>query len=455
MDNKRIIELLKKVFYIYSKQLKRKKLYYFMKFVLIVFILKTKNKSPNGYVPNNNIFNKLFNDYILINKKKDNTKLNYFRNESKLYPFSPKIDSRFLTFSPRNTIRNESLGINNIGSSSYYNDQLNLNKQLSFFLDKNYRNKRNINEDIFSNDINMIHNSNNFSENSKINDNTQYNTLRNIHYRNPINLKYMSYKLPKNGKNISSGKNKNINKQISEYLKDFERIKIYKENRVSKNILNPNHNDYLSFNKDFRKAKKNESKYIPYYRNLYNNNIRKNLFNKYNENKIGYMTERERLSFIQKNRPNSSYMNKKNNSENKNKDNKNILKNMYSNKSLNPSSLGADQTKTFYTNKQRYSNNNNIKSGDILTSNINSASSKINEPNTHFLTGLKMISGVNKCFFDFNNKNDEKRNELSMQSLSDSKMFELAGKYIGDDENSSENFHMYNVIHSKKTQKIK
>ena len=311
MDNKRIIELLKKVFSIYSKQLKRKKLYYFMKFVLIVFILKTKNKSPNGYVPNNNIFNKLFNDYILINKKKDNTKLNYFRNESKLYPFSPKIDSRFLTFSPRNKIRNEPLGFNNIGSSSYYNDQLNLNKQLSFFLDKNYRNKRNINEDIFSNDINMIHNSNNFSENSKINDNTQYNTLRNIHFRNPINLKYMSYKLPKNGKNISSGKNKNINKQISEYLKDFERIKIYKENRVSKNILNPNHNDYLSFNKDFRKAKKNESKYIPYYRNLYNNNIRKNLFNKYNENKIGYMTERERLSFIQKNRPNSNYINKK------------------------------------------------------------------------------------------------------------------------------------------------
>jgi hypothetical protein len=301
----------------------------------------------------------------------------------------------------------------------------------------------------------MIHNSNNFSENSKINDNVQYNTLRNIHFRNPINLKYMSYKSPKNGKNISSGKNKNINKQISEYLKDFERIKIHKENMFSKNILKPNINDYLSFNKDFRKTKKNESKYIPYYRNLYNNNIRKNLFNKYNENKIGYKTERERLSFIQKNRPNSTYMNKKNNSENKNKDIKNLLKNIYSNKSLNPSSLGADQTKTFYTNKQRYSNNNNIKSGDILTSNINSASSKINEPNTHFLTGLKMISGVNKCFFDFNNKNDEKRNELSMQSLSDSKMFELAGKYISDDENSSENFHMHNVIHSKKTQKNK
>ena len=53
----------------------------------------------------------------------------------------------------------------------------------------------------------MSHDSNNFSENSKINDNTPYNTLRNIHFRNPINLKYMSYKSPKNGKNISSGKN--------------------------------------------------------------------------------------------------------------------------------------------------------------------------------------------------------------------------------------------------------
>ena len=49
--------------------------------------------------------------------------------------------------------------------------------------------------------------------------------------------------------------NKNINKQISEYLKDFERIKIYKENRFSKNILNPNmkpkqHNSIIIFDWD-------------------------------------------------------------------------------------------------------------------------------------------------------------------------------------------------------------
>ena len=95
-----------------------------------------------------------------------------------------------------------------------------------------------------------------------------------------------------------------------------------------------------------------------------------------------------------------------------------------------------------------------------MLSNINSVSSRMNEPNTHFLTGLKMISGVNECFYDFNKDNDNKnysnnhRDELSMQSLSDSKMMELANKYLTEDE-SSENYKMNNILHSKKKYKNK
>ena len=70
-----------------------------------------------------------------------------------------------------------------------------------------------------------------------------------------------------------------------------------------------------------------------------------------------------------------------------------------------------------------------------------------------------MISGVNECFYDINKFNNNNKNnyrdEFSVQSLSDSKMMELANKYLSDDDNSSENYRMNNVVHSKKKQKIK
>ena len=40
-----------------------------------------------------------------------------------------------------------------------------------------------------------------------------------------------------------------------------------------------------------------------------------------------------------------------------------------------------------------------------------------------------------------------------MQSLSDSKMMELASKYITEEDNSSENYYMNNIIYNKKKYK--
>ena len=67
-----------------------------------------------------------------------------------------------------------------------------------------------------------------------------------------------------------------------------------------------------------------------------------------------------------------------------------------------------------------------------------------------------MTSGCNECFYDINkdNKNINK-GELTMQSFSDSKMMELASKYITDDDNSSENYYMNNILHNKKKMKNK
>ncbi len=51
-----------------------------------------------------------------------------------------------------------------------------------------------------------------------------------------------------------------------------------------------------------------------------------------------------------------------------------------SNISLNPSSLGVDQMKAYYTNKP-----NNINVGNGLTSNVNSASERMVDTQYHFL----------------------------------------------------------------------
>ena len=70
---------------------------------MITSFLKNKNKKSNK----NSTFNKLYKDYISLNQKKDNMKINYFRNQSKLYPFSPRNYNRnFVTFSPATIKKN-------------------------------------------------------------------------------------------------------------------------------------------------------------------------------------------------------------------------------------------------------------------------------------------------------------------------------------------------------------
>jgi hypothetical protein len=456
-----------------------------MKLLLITAFLRNKNNKLKKGIYNNKVFNKLFNDYTLRNKKKENMKINYLRNESELYPFSPKVDKNiFITFSPKSGKRNYKEPIfSNYGRTFYNSDKVPLNQKINYFFtpyNKNGRNRNNDNEYFNGNNKNQYFN--NFSENDKNHDYMQYDFFGNKK-ANPINLKESSYRFPGNKKNIYSSLNSNINKQISEYLNNFENAKM--KNIIPKN--NNLNNNYLNYNRDSNKNKTQRSKFSFNKDSFYSvnnrnnrNNIRESLFNK--NNKIGYKNQTERFSFIKnpkskpafkinnekkieyKNRNKKNNNNKiiNNNSENylnnlskKNNNPENELnvkdKNTLSNKSLNPLSLGSDQTKTFYTNNQR--NSNNIKFGN----NINSISSRINEPNTHFLTGLKMISGVNECFYDIskvNNKNNH-RDELSIQSLSDSKMMELANRYLSEDETSSENYKMNNIIHSKKKHKNK
>ena len=61
-----MINVLKDVFYIYSKQIKKKKLYYFMKFCNNTSLLGNKYNK----LKKNKVFNRLYNNYFTLNQKK-------------------------------------------------------------------------------------------------------------------------------------------------------------------------------------------------------------------------------------------------------------------------------------------------------------------------------------------------------------------------------------------------
>ena len=101
-DNKNISTLFKIIIYIYGKNLKRKKLYYFMKFYKKLEILKYKEFKLNKFSNNRRSYGNLYSDYNTFNNcKKENIRMNQLFNESSLYPFSPLINhSGYMTFRP-------------------------------------------------------------------------------------------------------------------------------------------------------------------------------------------------------------------------------------------------------------------------------------------------------------------------------------------------------------------
>ena len=230
-----------------------------MKLMLITSFLRNKNIKLKKNIYNNRTFNKLFNDYTLRNKKKENMKINYLRNESELYPFSPRIDKNiFITFSPKNVNRNNKEPFfNNYGRTFYNNDKVPYNQKINYFFNPYNKNGRNrINDNEYFNRNNKNNYFNNFSENDKNNNYMQYDFFRNKK-ENPINLKESSYRFPGNRKNIYSKLNKNINNQISEYLNNFEDAKM-------KNIIPKNNNlnsNYSNFYKDSNKNKTQRSNF--------------------------------------------------------------------------------------------------------------------------------------------------------------------------------------------------
>ena len=505
-DNKNICSLLKKLIHIYSRNIKRKKLYYFMKFYKICLILKYNNTKFKKY--NRRSYSNLYNDYTFRNNKKDNIKIDQLYNESHLYPFSPLINhSGYMTFYP-NTYRNStpftsryrSYRSNNPLNQNFGNFENPYLTQRNIMTENDFYKKERFNQE--NGDDNYFYEDyiNNFRLSNK-NNNKNNNFRKNLNstdygFYNPLNK---SKNRNKRVNNLYSNKEDDINSRIYEYLNDFDinkqRLNIYNPNNsnaYNKKEINPKRNKSNNNIMTGSKFDINERTPVKYnYNNINNTNNRRNseienYFNKkakakYNNNS-NLKLNKNRLSFKKPNNKDKNSIkynssNKKNEEEDKNNkiiyneskdyfysfNNKNNNKNVdlskkNSNASLNPSSLGLDQLKTFYTNKPKTTTTNN----NAANSNINSASSRMLDTHYHFLNGLKMMSGeVNEYFYDFNpkrggkDKREDQKNDESLQSLSDSKMMEIANHYLPEDDDSIENYQMNNIIYNRKKHNIK
>ena len=488
-----------------------------MKFWKISELLKFRDIKLNK----RRTYNNLYNDFTIRNNKKENIRMNQLYNESELYSFTPLINhSGYMTYRTNNN-RNLTPYINKNSfykKNNYPNLPLNQkysNYSSPYAMGRNLLTENSKVDNRNYNDYDYDNYINNNNDNYLTND--YFLTNRNNLKRNNLNRTDYGFYSPTNkkrkkGKNIYSNNNDDINSKISEYLNNFE------NNQKRIDMLNPNNNTYSNYN-TYSSKKRNKSisnaNKGNIYDNLYPGKSNNNLYNaKYKNNGEleNYFNQKssnnknifnpnlklnnERLNFSKnKNNKNNNKNNNKsilkynNNNQNDdedknsknskkiyndskdyfysfNKENNNInnnnnkdLSKKNSNTSLNPSSYGVDHMKTYYTNKQKTSNNN----VNIGTSNINSASSRMLDTQYHFLNGLKMMSGeVNEYFYDFNSgrkgnkdKNDDQRSVQSLQSLSDSKMMELANHYLSEEDNSEENYQMNNIIYHRKKHNVK
>ena len=479
-----------------------------MKFYKIAMILGFRENKFNRLSFNRKTFNKL---YKARNIKKESNKMD---SESDLYTFTPLINqSGYITLSPINGMMDPS-NISRYGyfkknnpfirkystESDFYPMERNILSDRNFY---DYKNPNgNITEnDNYYNDNNILHGyPNDYLYNSR----AKRSGIFNKKLLNTNGYGFYTPKYNNRKRNLYSNRDDQINNQISKYLNDFNdnnrKLNLFNKNN---NLINKN-NDYPKrTNKSFSKIGKGNNYDISRLINKYETPFKtefqtpkvENYFNKShrkNDNNSNSKISNDRLSFrnIKKNKGKNIFslksdnknksgkneeenkkiyndskkyfysFNKKNNDNNDNNNiNNNSIKN--SNKSLIPSSVGGEHMMTFYTNKP-LGTNNNVKTGNGVSSNINSASPRMNDTNYHFLNGLKMTSGeINEYFFDFNSnrigkdKSEDQKTEQSLQSLSDSKMLELANYYINDESNSVENYQMNNVVFNKRRHQFK
>ena len=476
-DNLKIIKILKKLFLIYNRTLFRKKFIYFQKFQLNIIILKQYQFQKFGFnVNKENIYNKLFNE--LKTKEEHLNKLSRKINEEeeKLYSFTPKINKGRIIFNP----------IQNYQNNVVRNSMVKYSK--SFF--KNEPNKKNSNASNYSNIDYLKNTSRNQLNYNKKKTNLTLSQMKPSH-RNFLHIpKYTSSKNLTNksfSENNKLRKSKNIKKSYINYLRDKKNYIFNKsQNKPFHSISIPENLSSLFSSRlhiNNNKIKHNEKQYKT--KKMKKAFFDNSSYSNYNEKGTNYITEKgsgiEHLSTI------NNELNNSKKKKDKQKKNSNegfyplrtgITPYIYSNshKSTHFVSPKSSDRNNIITNRSNYFgtfsnylensrddnkiNERNIKR-KITDGNLTGNKSN-NFNNNHYNNKNKLViqrNVVNEKII-FNNKLDNEKlsrkssnSQITLQSISDSKLYDIANHYVNTDE-SLERFRFFNKLYQNKMGKI-
>ena len=302
--------------------------------------------------------------------------------------------------------RNKSNNLNHFQESGEFNP---------FNYNNNYQNQ-NINREI----LNQLY-ENNFMGNKK-KQNFQIHTNN-----NKSNDKYKNKN--KNNNNIINSKNNVIG--LNTERKNNKKYSIFENYKFNTNGINKSR-DYLL------PIKQNNNE-MPY-----NKIFNKDIFSSSNFSLINSQKEKGKIPFNKDNKKINSSTSMNNNSHNSNSQSNNIgVNHISTNYSIGPgghSYYSSNKDSKKLVDNSTNNNKNNSKIENIRSNNI--------KPPIH----LEISPGIVDEYYrdSIGKKSNSSSNRISMQSLNDSKMWELAGHYGLGDESSSDNYQMSTVIHNKK-----
>ena len=501
-DNIKIQLRLKKLYLIYSKSIKRKKLKYFFKFRNNIFLSYLRNIKENKEkrrlsYNNSEVYDRLFNYSIIKEKMLYNLSNKYLIDEEGKYTFIPQINSRDSNFyinhqnlyeiphrdiqfySERNNLRRKTINkIKNLKNNlqtyntSYIknkyipiqkyknNTKQNSNNSISFFKNNTYCsdiNNRSYNEKCPMKNKNKLYSGNLFTNSNKFNS----NSLNNNNF-------YTVEEEKENGKKTSLTNNrtlylnKNMNKSYANKIYPFDSI-INKENQDNNSFTV----DKIPFSTNINKISRNSDLHI-YLKNRLKNNKKENpkeiKITKRNGNNVEHQKK-----FIHSNYSSSSIYNISSIGGSLLKDNIKLKSQHSPDKKEHLFSFGSDlfyvdnknpnhvRIKSNNKNKNLIQRNNNLKiSSHSIRSQIPQVSTKSSGTNTNsYYTNYKLngnkekikngsekksvfeMQSINEYSIinDFNSLESELLNlQTSLQTLTDSKILDLANKYISDDD---------------------
>ena len=413
---------------------------------------------------NNNKRNKNSDKYSSINKIKYPYKNNLFVFDKDIKPIEK--NSKYINISSDKKNKRQNRKNNN-----FIYEQIPRyigNNRNNYFFDKYYKKKQKKNEINNSNENdftlghenknikiitrNKSNNLNHFQESGEFNPFNTFNSNNN--YQNQdINKEILDHLYENNfmnknfqintNNNKSNDNNKNKNKNniinsknnaigLNTERKTNKKYSIFENDKFNTNGINKSR-DYLF------PIKQNNNK-VPYNK-IFNKN---SIISSSNFSLINSQKEKGKIPFNKDNKKINSSTSMNNNSHNSNSQSNNIgVNHISTNYSIGPG--GHSYHSSNKDSKKIVNNSTNNKKNNSKIENIRNNNIK---PPIY----LEISPGIVDEYFrdSIGKKSNSSSNRISMQSLNDSKMWELAGHYGLPDDSSSDNYQMNTVIHNKK-----